>query len=753
MNAPAVLLVPPSPLELEHQTPSPLSTGTTSSSDSRTTSSSQPETMFTAVDQERASSETSIFSIYSMYGDEHRSRASWAVSGDRRATKDLPTLPPVDLDHPPDHPRDSFLSRDRSSSSDLGIAYYDPPPSSKPQPVVDLTDSTSVPSSSSARTSLRAAPRTGFRPASAYTPPTTLEPPPSELLEAPTTLAPAPILAPTGVRPGEFRTLSPAFSHSSFRSLRTRSVSPHSNRSSRRSPSHNRQSTASNHRELPPLPSDAYTTPPSTPPPNSVRQATSPLLLSPQNSVRLPAGRVISNASSPSSKASLVPSEGEDMDSFHVRNTYAVLEVSGVKGDGYEEGVERTRARLGSNRQTQLTAEFAGGHGQDKAKDLDPREIELLASVDRYGFFSVPSHDRLILLDAAPLTKRLSPASAGPSSVSATATSLKSMPPRAPPLKESTRIAKWTRMLQPSSRDPGGNVETWRIRPSKESKLRERVYKGIPDRWRGAAWDLLMGRFSNIGHREMVRLGEEYRDGLDKASNYDVQIDLDVPRTISGHVMFRTRYGAGQRSLFHVLHSFSLRCQTCGYVQGMGPIAATLLCYFEPERVYASLVRLHDTYNMHTVFNPGFPGLLEAIYIQERITEQMMPDVYKAFKKHMISTTSYATKWYITLFANSVPFQTQLRLWDAFLLEGYDLFIGVAVAIVWVYRDHITSSSANFETILSLLSSFFVPEDENLFLTWISKTLGDKKLRRNMGKWRADWRALVASGKESSALL
>lgn len=63
-----------------------------------------------------------------------------------------------------------------------------------------------------------------------------------------------------------------------------------------------------------------------------------------------------------------------------------------------------------------------------------------------------------------------------------------------------------------------------------------------------------------------------------------------------------------------------------------------------------------------------------------------MPAVYAAFKKHMVSTTSYATKWYITLFANSVPFQMQLRLWDAFLLEGHDIFVIVAVAIVWVYR-------------------------------------------------------------------
>jgi hypothetical protein len=156
---------------------------------------------------------------------------------------------------------------------------------------------------------------------------------------------------------------------------------------------------------------------------------------------------------------------------------------------------------------------------------------------------------------------------------------------------------------------------------------------------------------------------------------------------------------------------------------------------------------------MHTIFSPGFPGLLEAIYVQERITEQMMPDVYAAFKSHMISTTSYATKWYITLFANSVPFQTQLRLWDVFLFEGQDVFVAVAVAIVWVYRDNITSGAANFETVLSLLSSFFIPEDEDALLSWIEKMLGNKKLRSSMSRWREEWKTLVATGKDGTALL
>ena len=264
-------------------------------------------------------------------------------------------------------------------------------------------------------------------------------------------------------------------------------------------------------------------------------------------------------------------------------------------------------------------------------------------------------------------------------------------------------------MMEPTARDSGGNVLQWGVRTTKKHKLRERVYKGIPDCWRSAAWEMMINGMSGAGRVEVERLSREYEDHLQQPSTYDIQIDLDVPRTISGHVMFRTRYGQGyvvlclpiqwlsdpafrQRSLFSVLHSFSLQCGDCGYCQGMGPIAATLLCYLDPKRVYPAFVHLHNSYRMHPIFMPGFPGLLEAIYIQERITEKMMPGVYEAFKQQMVSTTSYATKWYITLFANSVPFHTQLRLWDAFFLEGSDLFIVVAVAIVWAHKGESINS-------------------------------------------------------------
>lgn len=141
-----------------------------------------------------------------------------------------------------------------------------------------------------------------------------------------------------------------------------------------------------------------------------------------------------------------------------------------------------------------------------------------------------------------------------------------------------------------------------------------------------------------------------------------------------------------QRALFQVLHSFSQRCEVCGYVQGMGPIAATLLCYLSPSATYTALVRLHSAYSLHSIFAPGFPGLLEAIYVQEKLIETYMPAVYESFKNNMVGGTAYATKWYITLFANSVPFQMQLRVWDAFLVDGPDVLVVVAVGIVWAYR-------------------------------------------------------------------
>jgi hypothetical protein len=52
----------------------------------------------------------------------------------------------------------------------------------------------------------------------------------------------------------------------------------------------------------------------------------------------------------------------------------------------------------------------------------------------------------------------------------------------------------------------------------------------------------------------------------------------------------------------------------------------------------------------------------------------------------MISSSSWGTKWYITLFVNTFPFSQQLRIWDAMFLDGRDVIIMTSIAILWSFK-------------------------------------------------------------------
>lgn len=51
--------------------------------------------------------------------------------------------------------------------------------------------------------------------------------------------------------------------------------------------------------------------------------------------------------------------------------------------------------------------------------------------------------------------------------------------------------------------------------------------------------------------------------------------------------------------------------------------------------------------------------------------------------KLQITSSAYATRWYITLFTGGVvPYHTLLRIWDLFFLMGFDALYYVAVALL-----------------------------------------------------------------------
>jgi Rab-GTPase-TBC domain len=180
--------------------------------------------------------------------------------------------------------------------------------------------------------------------------------------------------------------------------------------------------------------------------------------------------------------------------------------------------------------------------------------------------------------------------------------------------KEWDRTEKWRKMAKVIKSGKNGEGMEFEF-DVRNPKLIERTWKGIPDRWRAAAWHSFLSasarkRTGSVTDSQII---DEFHNLLQGSSADDVQIDMDVPRTINSHIMFRRRYRGGQRLLFRVLHALSLYFPETGYVQGMASLAATLLCYYDEEKTFVMLVRMWQVRGLDKLYEVGFPGLMAAL--------------------------------------------------------------------------------------------------------------------------------------------
>lgn len=311
--------------------------------------------------------------------------------------------------------------------------------------------------------------------------------------------------------------------------------------------------------------------------------------------------------------------------------------------------------------------------------------------------------------------------------------------------KEWSRNEKWLHMARKRDDSKGGGA-SFDFDVS-NPKLISRTWKGIPDRWRATAWHSFLSasarrRGAHVPDDELIRNFHRLQE-LNCAD--DVQIDVDVPRTISMHIMFRKRYRGGQRLLFRVLHAIALYCPDTGYVQGMASLAATLLCYFDEERAFVMLVRLWQLRGLEQLFRSGFDGLMAAL---QEFEDQWLRggDVANRLEELGISSTAYGTRWYLTLFNMSVPFPAQLRVWDAFMLLGdlpsgapaaareafggadLDVLHATSAALIDATREIILDT--DFEGAMKTLTSFVPVRDEDMLMR-VAKA--EYKMRKKRG--------------------
>jgi hypothetical protein len=313
--------------------------------------------------------------------------------------------------------------------------------------------------------------------------------------------------------------------------------------------------------------------------------------------------------------------------------------------------------------------------------------------------------------------------------------------------KEWERAEKWRKMAKIIRTGNHGEGMHFEFDP-KNPKVIERTWKGIPDRWRAAAWHSFLSSSAKKVKDSPTdeQLIEAFHKHLKEASADDVQIDIDVPRTINSHIMFRKRYRGGQRLLFRVLHSLSLYFPQTGYVQGMASLAATLLCYYDEERCFVMLARMWTLRGLSKLYEAGFLGLMAAL---DEFEKQWLNgnDVSQRLGELNISATAYGTRWYLTLFNYSIPFPAQLRVWDVFMLLG-DADTGVKETVERPFSGgldvlHATSAAlidgtreilmdSDFENAMKVLTSWIPVKDEELLMrvTKAEWKLNRARLRR-----------------------
>lgn len=258
-------------------------------------------------------------------------------------------------------------------------------------------------------------------------------------------------------------------------------------------------------------------------------------------------------------------------------------------------------------------------------------------------------------------------------------------------LKYNARLEKWNYMLD--------DYEEFEKKHYK--KLKERTRKGIPDSIRGYAWQKIINVDEFYKKDIYQKLSDETTD-----KELEQVIIKDIDRTFPKCTFFKDKYGGGQRQLYKVLVNYSKYNKEVGYVQGMGFIAALLLTYMEEERAFFMLHALMKKRDLESLYLPGFPDLNKKLYVLLNLEKKYITKIYNTFKKYDILPFSYASEWFLCLFSRSLKFNSLVRIYDIFILEGYKIIYRFALAFLKSKEKEIVECTG-IEIIFKVLKGCF----------------------------------------------
>jgi len=243
-------------------------------------------------------------------------------------------------------------------------------------------------------------------------------------------------------------------------------------------------------------------------------------------------------------------------------------------------------------------------------------------------------------------------------------------------------------------------AEEVRERPRELKRL---ARQGIPPARRGEIWQQMAGtdtlrRKHAKGYFEALVRRDAETEGEPSATVR--QIELDLARTFPGHRLFST--DRGREQLRQVLVAYALRNPRVGYVQGMGFIAALLLVFMPTEPAFWCFVAFVERLLPRDFFGDGLLGLIAEQRTLEELVGSKLPRLAKHLRRHGVQSEHYATRWFVCVFANTLPVETTLRVWDVFFCEGCKVLHRVGIALLKVAEPTLLACDTQQELLCTL---------------------------------------------------
>lgn len=171
-------------------------------------------------------------------------------------------------------------------------------------------------------------------------------------------------------------------------------------------------------------------------------------------------------------------------------------------------------------------------------------------------------------------------------------------------------------------------------------------------------------------------------------------IERDINRTFPTQSLFAEVGGVGQLGLFRVLVAYAYVDPAVGYCQGMGFIAAMLLCYMPEEDAFWAFNALlrgphlprHGVRNM---FVTGLPRLAVIAHVLQGLLNRLLPRVAAHLFRQSLHPSMWAAQWFLTIFTYNLPFDTTVRVWDSFLCEGWKAVYRAALGVLSILQPRI----------------------------------------------------------------